>query len=280
MSISSVNSYNYVSPYATAKQTAESKADSTAESKTEGTKAAEKQQVTKEYISNMMAANQKSYNNSLISGFNSANKLSGASDIFSSLSSSFNTLEFMKSGAYSKLINKYYSSMNANSDADAQATAVDSARKSAVALNKAADALSKPALYKNDSEKGRADILAAAKSFVSAYNDSINDVAEVDDVRMLQKGVSMVSMTSVLSGQLSKVGISVGEDNTLSIDEKTFSQADMNDLEAIFSGSNSYAARISQKAVMLVNNASISGYTANGSYNYTASTSGILNTMF
>ncbi|MBP1577684.1 MAG: hypothetical protein J6C75_04295 [Oscillospiraceae bacterium] len=274
MAISGINSYNYVSPYSKVNTTP--KAAET-EAKTE--KTSEKQEITKEYVSNLLSANQKNYNKSLISGFNSANKLGGISSVLSDMSSSFTTLEFMKSGAYSKLINKYYSQMNAK-DTSAQALAVDNARKSAVELNSAANSISRTSLYKTDSADNRKKILDAAKQFVSAYNQSMTDVAEVDDVKMLQKGVSVVSMTAAVSGSLGRVGITIGEDNKLTIDEKKFSEASMGQLEAVFSGNNSYTNRIAQKAVMIANNASVSGYTANGSYNYTASTNGILNTMF
>ncbi len=276
MAFSGINSYNYVSPYSqteTTKKAAES-SESTALKKSTSDK-----KITKEDVSKLIAANQKNYNSNLISGFNSANKLNGMGSILSGLSSSFTTLELMKSGAYSKLVNKYYSQMNAE-DTTAEKEAVDSVRKSALELNKAGSAISNPALYAKDTEENREKIAAAAKNFVSAYNDSISDVAEVNDVKLLQKGVSVVSMTSASSGALSRIGITVGEDNKLTIDEEKFSKASMGELEAVFSGNNSYASRVAQKAAMMVNNASVSGYTANGSYNYTYTTNGILNTMF
>lgn len=279
MAFSGINSYNYVSPYAkteTTKKTTDS-SDSTA-SKTD----ASENKITKEYISKLASASQKSYNSSLISGFNSANKLSGMGSVLSDMSSSFTTLELMKSGAYSKLVNKYYSQMNAE-DTTAEKAAVDSVKKSAVELNKAASAVSAKSLFNAKDitdEKKRENILAAAKSFVSAYNDNLDSVADVNDTKLLKKGVSMVSMTAATSGALSRVGITVGDDNKLSIDEEKFSKASFGELEAVFSGNNSYAAKISQKAAMMVNNASVSGYTANGSYNYTYTTNGILNTMF
>ena len=273
MAISGINSYNYISPYSQVNTSSKA-----AETNNKSDDVSDKQKITKEYISELASANQKSYNKSLISGFNSSNKLSGISDVLSNMSSSFTTLEFMKSGAYSKLINRYYSSMN-QSDSSAQALAVDSARKSAAQLNSSALALSKASLYNTDSSESREKILSAAKNFVSAYNKSIDDVADVNDIKMLQKGVSVVSMTSAVSGSLKKVGITVGEDNKLTLDEKVFSNAGIGELEAVFSGNNSYSARIAQKAVMIANNASVSGYTANGSYNYTAYTNGILNTM-
>lgn len=282
MSFSGVNSYNYVSPYSqtdTTKKTTTT--DKENENKSEST--SNKQEVTKDYVSNLAYSNQKSYNNSLLSSFNSANKLSGSSDIFSSLSSSFTTLELMKSGAYSKLVNKYYSQMNTQ-DTEEQTKAVDLAKKSSVELNKAANALSNKKLYQDDpkktTEEQRDAILSAAKDFVSAYNDAISDIADVDDTKILQKGVSMVSMTAATSGALSRIGITIGDDNKLSIDEEKFAKASVGEIEAVFSDGNSYASRIGQKASMVVNNASVSGYTANGSYNYTYTTNGMLNVMY
>lgn len=278
MSFSGINSYNYVSPYY---QSDTSKKTTDSDEETGSTSS--NQEITKDYISSLSYSNQKSYNSSLLSGFTSANKLSGSSDIFSSLSSSFTTLELMKSGAYSKLINKYYSQMNSE-DTEEQDLALDLAKKSATELNKAANAISSRDLYEEKAdrteEEQRDEILAAAKEFVSAYNDAISDIADVDDVRVLQKGVSMVSMTSATSGALSRIGITIGDDNKLSIDEEKFSEASIGEIKAVFAGSNSYSSSIAQKASMAANSASVLGYKANGSYNYTYSTSGILNMMF
>ena len=54
-------------------------------------------------------------------------------------------------------------------------------------------------------------------------------------------------------GLLNKVGISIGENNTLSIDEEKFKAAKMSDIKALFSGSSSLADRLSQKASTLYN---------------------------
>ena len=52
-------------------------------------------------------------------------------------------------------------------------------------------------------------------------------------------------------GLLNKVGITINDDNTLSLDETKFKAANMSDLKALFSGS--LADRVAQKASTLYN---------------------------
>lgn len=268
MSVSSVTN-SYSSLYNTIAQPEKS-------TSTAAGSAAEDTEISKEQIADLVSKNQSSFAEGLLNGFAAANPTSGKTDLFSSLADSFSTLELMKSGAYSKLINKYYASQNSEANAEEQLKALKSVNNSAIELKDTAFALSNTSLYEN-AEKTDDKMLSAAKKFISAYNQVIDDAAKVNDVKVLQKGVSMVKMTDVMSEQLSNIGITVNKDNTLSIDERVFSSADINTVKSLFSGENSYAARVSQKAAMLASNASVAGYNANGGYNYTAATAGILN---
>ena len=58
---------------------------------------------------------------------------------------------------------------------------------------------------------------------------------------------------NISEGLLNKVGITIGENNTLSLDEEKFKAANMSDLKALFSGSGSLADRVSQKASTMYN---------------------------
>ena len=51
----------------------------------------------------------------------------------------------------------------------------------------------------------------------------------------------------------STYGITINDDNTLSLDETKFKAANMSDLKALFSGSGSLADRVAQKASTLYN---------------------------
>lgn len=124
-------------------------------------------------------------------------------------------------------------------------------------------------------------IASAISSFAKAYNDTIKSAAETDSTPILRKTAYMVSMTKANKNLLAKVGVTIGSDNTLSVDETKLKSANMNDLKTLFNGTDSYADRVNSKAVD-ISTASVNElyanrlYGANGKY----STAGISGTLF
>lgn len=100
-------------------------------------------------------------------------------------------------------------------------------------------------LYKDDNreklEKGVSD-------FVDNYNETVSALLKSDSESALSQGVSMVNTTRAFSSSLSKAGITVGQDNKLSIDKEKLAAADMNSIKSLFKGGYSYGAKIAQKA--------------------------------
>ncbi len=121
----------------------------------------------------------------------------------------------------------------------------------------------------------------AISSFAKSYNDTIKSATETDSTQVLRKTAYMVSMTKANKNLLAKVGVTIGSDNTLSVDEAKIKSANMNDLKTLFHGSDSYADRVYSKAVD-ISTASVNAlyanrlYGANGKY----STAGISGTLF
>ena len=78
----------------------------------------------------------------------------------------------------------------------------------------------------------------------------------------------MKNMTETMKKSLSSVGVSVGTDGKLTVDEEAFKKADMKNVKALFSGDYSYASQIAQKASGItsaaVRNSSL--YSGTGSY--------------
>ena len=243
--------------------------------------------VTKQDIEKIVSSQTQSRQN-LINAFVQANSKKEDSAVYS-LYDSFNQLALMNTNSYSKLVKSYYASLQNNAASNAQSIKV--AGNSARDLVKAANTLKRSSLFdmKNFEVKGengevtfekdydREAIASAVKGFVKEYNSTLDAIADTDDVKTLQKGVTMVGMTASVSGSLGRVGITVGENNQLSVDEEKLANADISYLKSLFSGEGSYAARIAQKASMVANNASVSGYNASGSYNYTMQTVGVVN---
>lgn len=82
-------------------------------------------------------------------------------------------------------------------------------------------------------------------------------------------------MTNKNSSLLSKIGITIGKGNKLELDEEALKKADISSLKTVFTGYNSYASKVSQKAASIGNaaNRATATYTNNGTYSKTVSSS-------
>ena len=167
----------------------------------------------------------------------------------------------IKNGSYKKLVKSYFAQQKGDT-ADKNSTAVKKPAKDttdqtglarmktqADSLKKSADALNEDVLWKQtngtyDMEK----ITKAVKDFANEYNDTIDQSAKVSSKEVAQQTGFMTSMTKTMSTALSKVGITVGTDGKMSVDEDELKKSDMKNLKALFSGSSSYAAQMEQKA--------------------------------
>ena len=116
-------------------------------------------------------------------------------------------------------------------------------------------------------------------SFVTNYNAVVKAVEEVDGNTVTGRAKRMVNDSATNFKSLLKVGITIGADNTLSIDEKAFKEADMRDVKNLFNGSHSLSAKAYQKAIE-INNLSSSAASSTSLYNskagYVASYAGTL----
>ena len=212
--------------------------------------------------------------------------LNNASALFSSINNSNNTNMFninfndysaIKNGSYRKLVKSYF-------EIDKQSTTnkTDTVKKNEIytadknlsqmkveadELKKSTEELSDSSLWKQtngsyDLEK----ITKAVKTFANDYNDVIDQSAKVSNKDITQYKNWMSSMTNTMSNALSKVGITVGADGNMSVDEEKVKKADIKNLKALFSGNTSYASQIEQKAASIssaaLRNNSI--YTNNG----------------
>lgn len=230
---------------------------------------------------------------------------SGVSSLFGSLSSSRNSTSSLtsllsdynsiRSGSYGKLLKTYYggneklnstesasvkSKNNIAQDSNTQLAATrDAAKKLKESTSKLTttgkDSLFNKKDIKQEDGTTREDydtdaIYSAVSDFVKNYNAMIEAADNSNLTSISNKGNGMTSLTGVMSKSLAKVGITVGIDNKLSIDEKTFKAADMSRVKSLFNGSSSYAAQISSYASSVVNTSSSKLAQLNGSL-YTGS---------
>lgn len=233
--------------------------------------------------------------------FSSMNQTSSSNNNMN-LYSAFSEYSIIKSGAYRKLVKSYYDETgNSNStikdklsklNSDTTSTeakqyteiksATDSLSKSATALvTKGTKSLFKTMETKKVDESTGEEttvkeydmkaIQEAVSSFIKEYNDTLEIASETDNQTILKNTLNMTKQTASYETSLDKIGITINEDNTLSLNEEKFNSADITFIKSLFNDSQSFAAKtlyksnqIGQNAVKAATNASI--YSSTGSY--------------
>lgn len=219
------------------------------------------------------------------------------SSLFSNLGSgsSFSSFNFsdyasIKNGSYGKLIKQYYAEQKKASVDDKTSSStsrtkekktdtIDNAplaqlKKEADGLKSAAEALNKDELWKQTNGEYDMDkIVSAVKSFANEYNDTISQSSKVSSKDIGQYVRYMSSMTNTMSKALSKVGITVGTDGKISIDEDKLKKSDVSSLKSLFTGSTSYGSQIIDKASEISKDAIMSSgvYGSNGALSHSIS---------
>ncbi|MGN0692986.1 MAG: hypothetical protein ACI4K7_11610 [Oscillospiraceae bacterium] len=122
--------------------------------------------------------------------------------------------------------------------------------KNAAALQKSTAALASGNMFAKNSEGeyDRKKIAEGVNTMVSDYNKTIKAFQNSENIAALSKGVSMTQTTSAFSGALRRIGVTINNDNTLSVDSKKLESAAVSDVKSVLSGNYSYSAKISEKA--------------------------------
>jgi hypothetical protein len=196
----------------------------------------------------------------------------------------------IKKGSYRKLVKAYYAQNDSTKNSSSSSTSSASSKQltlmksSADALQKSADALKSSALWEKktittkNEETGEQEtkqdydwdaITKSVSAFVKDYNDMIDEAGESSDRNVLQQAVWMTNMTAKSESLLDDIGISVGKDNKLTLDEDALKQSDISTLKTLFTGQNSFASKVSARAsAMSQSTLNTSGtYTSSGVYN-------------
>lgn len=207
--------------------------------------------------------------NSLFSGLGYSNGNSGSGDF---LGISYTDYASIQNGSYRKLMNAYYANEKAAEaeekggkdtklNLDAVSTAAgDLKNASAVLLNNGKDSLF---VTKKDSagheyvDYDEDKVYKAAKEFINSYNDTLDAAAETDTISVLRDAKNMVSYTNANKKALAEIGITVGSDNKLSIDEDKFKNASKARVESVLHSRGGFVSQISAKATNIESHASI-----------------------
>lgn len=247
-----------------------------------------------------------------ISGlFSSLN--SGNTSASSGLGSMLSDYSSIRNGSYGKLLKAYYNNVDNSAVKSTYNNAVKNSNTSTAAdssatikeLQSTTDELTSSAkdLYTTGSksvfnkksvtdENGNTTqqydtdaIYKSVKSFVDDYNSVIEAADKSADSKVQNSVIGMINYTKMESNMLGKLGITIGSDYQMSIDENTFKKADMSVAKSLFNGTGSYAYTIASKSAMTNSYADMEAARANtynkyGSYGSTYNSGSIYNSYF
>lgn len=152
-------------------------------------------------------------------------------------------------------VSKYYQSGSLSKTENASAL-----RKNASEMSLAAASLMK-------SEKLSDDELASqVKEFAESYNGAVKALANTSSYAAKLTGESMTGITDSFEASLSKAGITVNEDKTLTVDEKVLKE-NRSQLSSLFKSGYSFGAKMIKKGSELQSAAQLTGLSAAGIYN-------------
>lgn len=184
--------------------------------------------------------------------------------------SNFGDLSLMRSGVYTKMLKSYYAKQTSSTDKTSSSgknsssedylntindkisklktstsdEALSSIKSEANQMKKAADAVT---ALDYDKTSGDA-VYSKAKDLVNTYNALAKQTGKSDLVSISQSRTWMVNDTKAHEAQWNKIGITIEDDQTLTIDEKKFKEASTSDIKNFLSGASGYASRLSTKA--------------------------------
>lgn len=184
----------------------------------------------------------------------------------------------IKNGSYGRLLKSYYEKNGDKSTSNPLVGKDDSKNLTAIksdanSLVESADKLltkGSKSIFKEDNHN---EIYKNLKAFTEDYNSMLDSAGDSNVNGILRSASNMTTMTKTYSSMLSKVGIEIGKNNKLSIDEETLKTADLNTLKSLFNGANSFAYNVSTKASMMGHTANSEAqkrntYSAGGNFNF------------
>ncbi len=145
-------------------------------------------------------------------------------------------------------------------------------------VTEAADKLK--AGFEISEENGEIDYDAAyasADSFLNTFNKFTAGISDSGNQTVSGKSELISNMTNAYTYKLSKVGVSINHDGTLSLDKDKFMTASSRDLEGIFGEKDSFASYMSNQAEQLAAYAKTDAYQQANSYSSAGQITNIAN---
>ncbi len=235
--------------------------------------------------------------NMLFSSVGNRNSKSNNNGLYAmtSLLSDYNSI---KSGSYGKLVKAYYAKQSEDTSktsndkktdkSTASTSTADDSTKTLSAIQTATESLYKTteSLRKEvKSADSMDEMYESVSQFVSDYNKTL-DAASKSETKSISSNLKdMVNATSVNKKLLENIGITVGEDKKLAVDEKTFKAGSLDTAKALFAGAGSYGYNVSLEASMIKSNADYevskaNTYNTDGNFNNNFTTGDIFDSLF
>ncbi len=208
--------------------------------------------------------------NTALSFFNSFNN-SSSSTSGTSLYSSLGDYSLIKGGTYFKLCKSYYAKENSETSKSTSTNTADTEKNnknvadSAVSLKESAKKLNDT----NFTEDNRSKLISNIKSFVDDYNKMITSSAKSEAKSVASSSSNLTKYTKANENLLNQAGITIGSDNTLSVNETKLKESSISSLKTLFQGSGSFSSQVSSYATSMYTSAMMNS----GSYNSSGSIS-------
>lgn len=115
-------------------------------------------------------------------------------------------------------------------------------------------------------------IASAVKTFVSDYNSAVEAGSTSTNANVARNTQYMTQLTGIYKNSLADVGITIGKDNTLSVNEDKLKSTDIDTLKKVFNGKSSFAAQTASRSSSISSSAAraattASTYGSTGKYN-------------
>ena len=192
----------------------------------------------------------------------------GSSDM---LGISYTDYASIKNGSYGKLVSAYYKKVETEDGKSSSSSTIKDSKEKLNSINDAAGKLAdsadkllnkgKDSLFKTKTDgAGHSyvdydtdEVYKAVKDFVNDYNDFLDSASEADTTKLLRAAKNMVSYAKANESTLKAIGITVGSDNKLSVDEDKFKEASKARVQSVFQSTGGFAYQVKAKASTVSN---------------------------
>ena len=208
---------------------------------------------------------------------------SSSSDVFGS-TTLLTDYASIKNGSYGKMMKAYYQKQE---ESEETSSTSDKDKKDTTTATSASDCYKSTEKLNTEeySEENMDSLYESVSAFIEDYNSMMKSAAN-SDISNVRKQAEWLNDTTYTNFKLlSSVGITMNTDRTLSLDEDIFKKANVTTIKNLFSGSGSFADKVSAKASQIYRYANggasvtTKTYTSTGTYTQTNTEDATINSV-